>query len=301
MKKSLLGKTNMEITRIGLGLAEVFRQQTKISDQESSHFLNSVLDQGINFLDTAPCYGITEKIIGRTVANRRNEYYLATKAGHVTGGYSGIEWTGKTITDSIDRSLKDLSTDYLDLVQLHSCEIDILENSDCIESLIKAQEAGKTRFIGYSGDNDAAAWAINSGIFATLQTSFNIVDQNARLNLFEKAQSQNMGIIIKRPVANGAWQAKSLPSQYATQYFERAKIMDSIGPIDSAYENPIDLTLAFVLSHKAVTTAIVGTHNLDHLKSNIELSNSDFDLNNETLQEIYSRFKEHKNDWVQLM
>ena len=119
--------------------------------------------------------------------------------------------------------------------------------------------------------------------------------------MFEKAQSQNMGIIIKRPVANGAWQAKSLPSQYATQYFERAKIMDSIGPIDSAYENPIDLTLAFVLSHKAVTTAIVGTHNLDHLKSNIELSNSDFDLNNETLQEIYSRFKEHKNDWVQLM
>ncbi|GIS68358.1 MAG: hypothetical protein CM1200mP7_3070 [Chloroflexota bacterium] len=96
--------------------------------------------------------------------------------------------------------------------------------------------------------------------------------------MFEKAQSQNMGIIIKRPVANGAWQEKSLPSQYATQYFERAKIMDSIGPIDSAYENPIDLTLAFVLSHKAVTTAIVGTHNLDHLKSNIELSNSDFDL-----------------------
>ena len=166
MEKSFLGKTNMEITRIGLGLAEVFRQQTKISDQESSNFLNSVLDQGINFLDTAPCYGITEKIIGRTVSNRRNEYYLATKAGHVTGGYSGTEWTGKTITDSIDRSLKDLSTDYLDLVQLHSCEIDILENSDCIESLIKAQEAGKTRFIGYSGDNDAAAWAINSGIFA---------------------------------------------------------------------------------------------------------------------------------------
>jgi len=301
MKTSILGKTNMQITRLGLGLAEVFRQQTKISDQESSHFLNSVLDQGINFLDTAPCYGVTEQIIGKTVSHRRNEYYLATKAGHVTGGYSGTEWTGKTVTDSIDRSLRDLSTDYIDLVQLHSCDIEILENSDCIESLIKAQESGKTRFIGYSGDNEAAAWAIDSGVFATLQTSFNIVDQNARLNLFQKAQSENMGIIIKRPVANGAWKAKTLPSPYATEYFERAQTMDSLGPIDSQYENPIDLTLAFVLSQKEVTTAIVGTHNLDHLKSNIQLSNSNFHLSKKTLQEMYSRFKEHKNNWIQLM
>ena len=67
----------------------------------------------------------------------------------------------------------------MDIVQLHSCNVDVLERGDAIDALIRAREAGKTRFAGFSGDNDAAKWAVESGIFATLQTSYNLVDQHA--------------------------------------------------------------------------------------------------------------------------
>ena len=72
-----------------------------------------------------------------------------------------------------------MRTDYLDLVQLHSCEIDVLEKGQVIQALLDAKQAGKTRFLGYSGDGDPAMWAIGSGQFDTLQITFNLIHQEA--------------------------------------------------------------------------------------------------------------------------
>ena len=183
--------------------------------------LSAALDNGINFLDTAACYGRTEELIGRTVAHRRDEYVLATKAGHVAGDANGEPWTAETIEHSIDRSLRRLKTDRVDLVQLHSAGLEQLRQGEIIEALRKARDAGKTRFIGFSGDNEAAEWAVGSGEFATLQTSFNLVDQHARDGLLQKARAGGMGVIIKRPVANGVWGKDDSPYDYADRYFER--------------------------------------------------------------------------------
>ena len=197
MQMTPLGETGLSVSRLGAGLARIGVELTMNDIKEAELVLNAALDEGINFLDTAACYDISEELVGHTVAHRRDEYILATKCGHVTGGASGTEWSTQTIQDSIDRSLERMKTDHLDIVQLHSCELDILERGEVVEALLNAKQSGKTRFVGYSGDNEAALWAVESGFFDTLQTSFNVVDQHARSKLFVPAKSKGMGIIIK--------------------------------------------------------------------------------------------------------
>ena len=144
MQKRILGKTGLEVSRLGVGLSEIGYHLTFAEEERASQVLNTALDAGINFLDTSACYNISEELIGRTIAHRRDEYVLATKCGHVTGDYQGEDWTAQTVTDSIDRSLIRMKTDHLDIVQLHSCDVGVLEKGDVIEALQAARDAGKT-------------------------------------------------------------------------------------------------------------------------------------------------------------
>lgn len=300
MEQRTFGNTGLQVSRLGVGLAEIGYGLTFADQAQARKVLNTALDAGINFLDTSACYGISEELIGRTVAHRRQEYVLATKCGHVAGGYEGEEWTAQTIRDSVERSLKRLKTDYLDLLQLHSCEVDVLERGEVIQALQDAQQAGKTRFIGYSGDNEAAEWAITSGLFDTLQTSFNLVDQRARTHLFPRAQAKGMGIITKRPIANGSWGASKSPSEYADQYFERGKVLAGMGPLPGAAMHRVLVALGFTFAHDDVDTVIVGTLNPDHMKTNIEWVNNKLPIDEAIVQELQRRFQEVGQDWVQL-
>lgn len=300
METRKFGNTGLEVSLLGAGLAEIGNRLSLADEAQAGAVLNAALDGGINFLDTSACYGISEELIGRTIAHRRSEYTLATKCGHVAGDYQGEPWTASTITDSIDRSLKRMKTDHLDLVQLHSCGVDILEKGEVIEALVAARKAGKTRFVGYSGDNEAAAWAIDSGLFDTLQTSFNLVDQRARTRLFPRAKAKGMGIIVKRPIANGAWGVAKSPSGYADRYFERAQAMATRGPLPKAPEHRIVLALGFTLAHDEIDTVIVGTQNPDHMRANLQWLETEFPLASETVAELYRRFDELGQDWVQL-
>jgi aryl-alcohol dehydrogenase-like predicted oxidoreductase len=132
MDKRQLGKTDMHVSRLGVGLSEI--GFSKVEVQTASDVLNTALDAGINFLDTAECYNTSEELVGKAVSQRRNDFFLATKTGHIAGGYVGEEWTAQTVRDSIDRSLKRMKTDNVDLMQLHSCSVDILKRGDVINS-----------------------------------------------------------------------------------------------------------------------------------------------------------------------
>ena len=297
METTTLGKTGLEVSRLGIGLVKIGQMEGPDKVERAGRLLNAALDAGINFLDTSACYGISEEQVGNSVAHRRGEYNLATKCGHVTGGYSGEPWTAETIEHSIDRSLKRLKTDHVDLVQLHSCSLDILKRGEVIDALDRAKEAGKTRFIGYSGDEEEAAWAIESGRFDTLQTSLNIVDQHARRDLLGPAEARGMGIIIKRPIGNGIWGAKSKPSGTPDGYVVRAQEMARLGPIPGAPDDPTTLALGFIFAHPEVDTAIVGTGNPSHLRSNIELLERGVALSPETLEELHSRFDKLDDGW----
>ncbi len=300
------GNTGFNASRLGVGLSEI-GSQLSISDQgQATTMLNTALDAGINFLDTSACYGISEILVGKGVAERRDDYFLATKAGHIALGAAGEEWTYQTVVDSIDRSLRLLQTDHVDLVQLHSCGIDVLEKGDVIRALQEAEQAGKTRFIGYSGDNEAAHWAVDSGLFATLQTSYNIVEQRARTSgLLEKATDRGMGTIIKRPIAGGVW-GKSRPEagiddagRYNTPYLLRAKAVRALGPIEDEPADGILTALGYTLGDPNANVAIVGTTNPSHMATNISQIDNDLPIPDSVITELKQRFEQLDKDWTQ--
>ena len=300
MDTRVLGKTGLEVSRLGLGLAEIRDLAGDEGTRLAGQVLNEALDSGINFLDTAACYGNSEELIGSTVAHRRSEYILATKCGHLDDSSGGRAWTAKIVQDNIDRSLKRLGTDHLDIVQLHSCGLDVLERGEVNEALVKAKDSGKTRFIGYSGDNEDALWAVESGIFDTLQTSLSLVDQHARTRLLEPAEARGMGIIIKRPIGNAVWGKASTPRAYDDAYLDRAAAMAGMGPVPGAPEDPILLALGFVFAHDQVDTAIVGTLNPSHLRSNIDMVERGIDIPPETVEELHRRYDLLGESWLQL-
>lgn len=256
MEKRRYGNTDMQVSVLGFGGAEIGFQNISVNDVET--LLGTAFEAGLNVIDTAECYGNSEELIGQTVASRRSEYYLFTKCGHAAG-MNGPDWDKEMLAAQIDRSLKRLRTDYVDVLHLHSCSEDLLKAGDVIEVLQRAKQAGKTRYIGYSGDGKAALWAVESGLFDSLETSVNIADQEAIKLTIPKALEKGMGVIAKRPIANAAWVSGSLPeSEYARPYWHRLQELKYDFLQQSATES-IATALRFTLSVPGVDTAIVGT------------------------------------------
>ena len=309
MEKRILGKTGIEVTRLGVGLAAIGEEESLETIDKVERVLSTALDSGITFFDTAECYFDSEEMVGRTISHRRSEFTLATKCGHskpgiIPQGQVDEDWSVDAITESVDRSLIRLRTDYVDLLQLHSCGVAELESGEPIEALVRAREAGKTRFIGFSGDNEAAAWAVDSGIFDTLQTSFNVADQRPRRGLLATAREQDMGVIAKRPIANRAWGQPHSPTRgfkfdpnYADVYWSRTQEMAALGPLADMPENLIELALGFVYAHKEVDVAIVGTRNPEHMTSNIAMVNGGVSIPESTLSDLCSRWDRLDTDW----
>jgi aryl-alcohol dehydrogenase-like predicted oxidoreductase len=283
-----LGDTGVQVTRLGAGLAEI----GSLNDSAiASKILNLALDQGINFLDTAACYGNSEEWIGKFIAHRRNEYFLATKAGHILNGNYGKPWTYQTILDSINRSLKKMRTSYLDLVQLHSCGTDILKKGEAINALQQAKHEGKTRFIGYSGNLVTAEWAVQSNIFDTIQVNFNLLDQFALTSLLKEAKQKKIGVITKHSIANAVWGAQNISDRSLEVYRQRAKAMSEEIAITKMPQNPILTALGFVLAHTEIDVALVGTKNIKHMEENINLFKNDLPIPCEVVYELRSRFR----------
>jgi aryl-alcohol dehydrogenase-like predicted oxidoreductase len=108
-----------------------------------------------------------------------------------------------------------------------------------------------------------------------------------------------MGIIAKRPIANGAWGVSQSPSDYADEYFRRAQMMAQMGPISNTPGHRILLSIGFALAHDEVDTIIVGTRNPDHMRANINWLETELPLPSQVIEELYQRFDQVGQDWVQ--
>ena len=231
-------------------------------------------------------YGDAEDALGRLLAGRREKFLIFTKCGRhlprLTGlprvlrkvqletgkllGRPPLEWNAKTLDRNIDESLCRLNTDHIDLMQLHSCSEEMLKRGDVIRPLQRAQDAGKVRYLGYSGDGPAALWAVRSGLFQAIQTSVNVADQQAIDDIIPEALSAGLGIIAKRPIANAIWRSAHLPQDpHMHVYWTRTRALN-YGFIHAA--DAIAEALRFTL-RTGVHTAIVGTTSLQHMRSNI--------------------------------
>lgn len=293
MEQRLFGQTGMKVSALGFGGAEIGQEQDL---NKVEKLLNSALDAGLNMIDTAECYGQSEELIGQALASRRDDFYLFTKCGHAAG-LDYPDWDPVLLEKSIDRSLKRLNTEYVDVIHLHSCSEEVLRQGAVIEVLQRAKEQGKTRFIGYSGDTTDALYAVKTEVFDSLMISVNIADQEAIDMTLPEAQRLNMGVIAKRPVANIAWRYDTLPqTAYPYVYWERLREL-SYDFLENVEED-VDIALRFALSTPGVHTAIVGTNNPDRWQQNAELLKNG-PLPKSIYDEIRARWREvAREDWV---
>jgi aryl-alcohol dehydrogenase-like predicted oxidoreductase len=296
MEKRLYGKTGMNVSVLGFGGAEIGFSAATVENVDK--LLGSALDAGLNVIDTAECYKISEELIGKTVSHRRDDYYLFTKCGH-SAGFEHADWDPKLLELSINRSLERLQTDYVDVIHLHSCSEEILRRGEVIEVLQRAKDQGKTRFIGYSGDHKAALYAVQSGLFDSLETSISIADQEAIELTIPEALRRNMGVVVKRPIANAAWRSGQKPTDtYQHTYWDRLQQLKYEFLQSEQLNESVGTALRFTLSVPGVHTAIVGTANPNRWLENAKLANqgklpqADFDAIRKKWLEIA------KVDWV---
>jgi hypothetical protein len=272
MEKHAFGNTGIEVTALGFGSAEI--GQDWMDPDQATSVLRTVLDAGINVIDTAACYGHAEKRIGAAIADRRDEYVLVTKVGHDAEELKLDEWTSELIEASVERSLVRMKTDHVDVVLLHSCDGETLDNQELLAALEACKQVGKTRAIGYSGDAMPAAKAVGTGLFDAIETSVNFVDQDCIDRYLPQAQAAGLGVLAKRPIANGCWRDLSefqgFYKEYIQPYVQRRETM-GLTPQAVGFDGDwAELALRFCLTQPGVGTAIVGSTNPEHIRQNVE-------------------------------
>lgn len=285
----------MEVSVLGFGAAEIGFQG--IAQESVTQLLNAALDKGINVIDTAECYANSEELIGNAVSDRRDEYFLFSKTGHVHG-YANPDWSYEGTLATIERSLNRLQTDHLDLVLLHSCTVEELQRGEAIRGLQEARRRGYTRFIGYSGDHAAATYAVESGEFDALEISINIADQEAIDLVLPAARESKLGVIAKRPIANVAWRSRDDPpkDQYHVEYWNRLRKLDYRFLKDN--ELGVSTALRFTLGVSGVHTAIVGTTKSQRYRENSQIVAAGA-LSPDTFTSIRDRWNAVANDdWI---
>jgi aryl-alcohol dehydrogenase-like predicted oxidoreductase len=270
MEYRRLGRTGLQVSALGFGAWEIGWTRPEEGD-EVGRLLNRALDLGINFIDSSAAYRWSEELIAKYAGHRRSEFVFATKCGSWRVLQPDGEWvqtldySAKAIAPQIDRSLQRLKTDYLDLIQLHSPAHEDVAFGDGLEGLKKAQAQGKVRFIGLSADGEAAQKAVEIGEYDTLQITCNILDQEPA-GLIARARQQDMGIIVKEPIAQALYD-QPRPEGGNAALWERAQRLlapDCIGELSR-----VEVALRWLLGNPEVHTAIVGTTNLRHLEANV--------------------------------
>lgn len=267
MERRSLGRTGLEVSVIAFGAAEIGYEDAEQSSVD--RLLNSALDTGVNVIDTGECYVDSEEKVGRAVSQRRSELLLFTKCGH-SSGLDEEDWTPALISKSIDRSLRRLRTDYVDLLQLHSCSAAVLQQGDVIRALEDARSSGKTRFIGYSGDSKDALAAVQTGAFDTLQTSVNLADQESITLTIPLAVERQMGVLAKRSLANAVWKYPDRPqNSYHHEYWDRLNQIDYLFLRTGSLADSLATALRFTLSVPGVCCAIVGSKSEERFRQNL--------------------------------
>jgi aryl-alcohol dehydrogenase-like predicted oxidoreductase len=296
MEKRRLGKTDMEVSVLGFGGMEIGYKH--ISLGAAKRLLNEVLDSGINVVDTAECYSTSEELIGEAIAARRKEFYLFTKCGHESG-WTYPDWRPESLFRSVERSLKRLKTNCVDLIQLHSCSEGELRQGKAIETLQRMRERGYTRYIGYSGDSKAALFAVESGQFDALQISVSIADQEAVELVLPAAEQHSLGVMAKRPLANMAWHNGDRPpsDSYGRTYWERLQRL-KYEFLQGDSNQAVSTALRFTLSVPGIHTAIVGTTKPERFAENAAAVQAGR-LSEQAYENIRARWRQvAKASWV---
>ncbi len=228
--------------KIGRNVAAKYAAAYDLPDLPAvEKLLHGILDLGVTYIDTAPAYGLSEERIGQTLAHRRREFVLSTKVGEFfENGISRYDFSPTSVRQSVEQSLRRLRTDAVDLLFVHSSRDDVrvLQQTDLVDTMISLRAAGLTRGIGFSGytlEAFRAALPWTDSIMVEYHS-----DDLTLAPVIAEAAARNVAVIVKKGLATGR-----IP---ATQ------------------------SIPFVLRNPAVTTVVVGSLSLDHMRENLRVA-----------------------------
>jgi len=272
----ILGRTGLEVTELAYGAMEL-RGAPKgrdLVDEDVGRLLNTVLDSGITLIDTSIDYGLSEELIGRHVGHRRDEFVLASKCGcplvedpDLPTRMGPHDYSRDNIVAVVEQSLRRLRTDRLDVLQVHlTPSRETLEADDVVATLHDLQASGKVRFIGMSGILPHLDDHIAMGVFDVFQIPYSVV-QPQHGAAIDAAAASGAGVIVRggaaRGVPSGGERATERNPEL-TDVWGRAGLQELLDGMSA-----MEFTLRATLSHRGMTTNIVGTLNPDHLAENI--------------------------------
>lgn len=242
-----LGKTGLRVSPIGFGAFKIGRNvgikyptpYDLPSEEEVHRLLNGVWELGINYIDTAPAYGLSEERIGQALDGRQNEFVVSTKVGEsFEDGQSRYDYSEQAVRESVSRSLHRLRRDALDMMFIHSDgrDLEILNQTPVVAVLEELKGRGLIRAIGLSGKTPEGAEAA-LGWADVIMVEYNR-SNTSHEGVISQARQRGVGVIVKKGLASGR-----LPASEAVR---------------------------FVLANPGVNSLVVGGLNLTHLRENLE-------------------------------
>lgn len=248
MKYKILGKSNLQVSVVGFGGIPVQR----ITVEESATVIKKASEMGVNFIDTARGYTVSEQVIGNAIEGMREKWKIATKS---------MARDKESMRRDIKISLNNLKTDYIDLYQLHNVRTEedykkVLSDDGAYSALIEAMGEGKIKHIGITSHSlDILSLAVDSGKFETIMYPYNIVEKQGE-QLFQRANELNIGVIAMKPMAGGAL-------------------------------NNGTLALKYILNNNNITTAIPGMASINELEENCGVVDNSLELDIKDKKEIH--------------
>lgn len=254
MKFKPLGNTGLAVSIVGLGTVKLGRDQgvkypTAFEipdDRQALQLINQARDLGINLIDTAPAYGSSEERLGKLLAGQRDHWLIATKTGEeFDGGESRFDFSSEHTRFSVERSLRRLNTETIDIVLVHSDgnDLDIINHWGTLDVLADLKKAGKIRSYGMSSKTLAG------GLLAAEKSDLVMVTYNlnerAEVDVLDYCLANNKGCVIKKALASGHL-------------------------CESAALDPVQASMDFVFAHRGVSAVIIGTINQGHLRHNVD-------------------------------
>ena len=283
LQKIRLGKTNLKVSRIGLGIGGIFGM--KIFDQKKAiSIIEKSLENGINFFDTGSSYsyGNAEILLGKALYRKNlDDIIIATKGGTVLGKRNMIykDFSKDSLRLNLEKSLKKLKIEKINLFQLHSPKRKDL-NEDVFEILNSFKEEGKIDHIGISCDGIVLEKALKTNFFDTIMCTYNLINRTADEQL-KIAKNRNVGVIIKSPMAHqvfnknifniknitSLWYFLRILKNYKSQLIKgyKFRFLNNFDNLSSS-----QIALKFVIDNEYVDLALVGTTKIRHLEQNVD-------------------------------
>ena len=294
-----LGKTDFDVSEISLGTWQVGgKWGDPFDDQVAERILNEAIDRGVNFIDTADVYsdGLSESAVGRVVRERSEYIYVATKCGRQINPHTAENYTVKALRGYVEESLRRMKIERIDLIQLHSIPNDVYYRPEIFGLFERLQEEGKIQHLGVSVEKvEEAIKAMEYPNVTAVQIIFNVFRQRPSELFFDLVKKHDVGVIARVPLASGMLTGKfSKDTTFGEEdhrnfnrngeafdkgetfsgidYDEGLEAVEELKAIFPGEKNLAPNALQWILSFPEVSCVIPGASKLEHLQSNLSVT-----------------------------